>query len=441
MSGDILNLRVTIITPNGEVTASITPQATERVADVMAKLILEYRLTGNPENWQLLLDGRPLPLESSLREELPTAGLISLTLSPTGATMPQGMPGMAPGSPPRSAPGGSAGGFSGTVRSPADRAAPPPRSAPMPPSAIPRSAPMGESLEASVPAIASQSAPPRMKPGRMRDPETTERRATVRYYSRMNPDRVFPLLVMLTRDEVEKVVKQDVEQTATGPLTIAKDVPLEIEPVLPGCQCHPPKVVTRLGDGNDVFTFFIVPHVLGGITGARVLIRQDHATIAELELDMRVVQRTLVVASGLSTFVVPAASAAMKHFRLDFTPKDGSNPYLAALNFLFGQVSPVVLTLALAVITVALYWFTRPKGRDVFWDISTKPPATRLNNAVECVTPSTVQPLHFTDRPIPGTTRSPRGRPLPSLPGRSIPAASAGCVRQSKGSASASPFR
>jgi len=189
----------------------------------------------------------------------------------------------------------------------------------------------------------------------------------------MNPDRVFPLLVMLTREEVEKVIKKHVEQTATGPLTLAKDVPLEVEPVLPGCQCHPPKIVTRLGDGNDVFTFYIVPHVLGDITGARVLIRQDHATVAEIELKMRVVQRTLVIASGLSTFVVPAASAAMKHFGLDFTPKDGSSPYLAALNFLFGQVSPVVLTAVLAVVTVGLYWFTRPKGRDVFFDISTKP--------------------------------------------------------------------
>jgi len=204
---------------------------------------------------------------------------------------------------------------------------------------------------------------------------TTERRATVRYYSRMNPDRVFPLLVMLTRQEVEEIVKKYVEQRATGPLTIAKDVPLEIEPVLPGCQCHPPKVTTILGNSDDVFTFHIVPHVLGEVTGARVLIRQDHAVLAEIELDMRVVQRTWVMVSGLSTFLLPAMSAAMSHFGLDFKPKDGSSPYLAVLNFLFGEVSPVVLTGVLAAVTGVAWWLTRPKGRDVFWDITTKPPS------------------------------------------------------------------
>src|SRR4029078_13077771 len=38
------------------------------------------------------------------------------------------------------------------------------------------------------------------------------RRATVRYYSRMNPDRVYPLLLMLTRDQIAKVHKKDTDQ-------------------------------------------------------------------------------------------------------------------------------------------------------------------------------------------------------------------------------------
>jgi hypothetical protein len=200
------------------------------------------------------------------------------------------------------------------------------------------------------------------------------RRATVRYYSRMNPDRVFPLLVMLTRQEVEKIVQKHVEQTATGPLKIAKDVPLEIEPVLPGCVCHPPVVVTKLESADQSFTFHVVPHVVGEVTGARVLIRQDHATLAEIPLDIRVVQRTWVIVSGLSTFLLPTASAVMGNFGVDFTPKDGSSPYLAAMKFLFTQVSPPVLMAALAVLTGLAWWYTRPKGRDAFWDINTKPP-------------------------------------------------------------------
>ncbi len=205
----------------------------------------------------------------------------------------------------------------------------------------------------------------------------TERRATVRYYSRMNPDRVFPLLVMLTREEVEKVVKRHVEQMATGPLKIEKDTPLEIEPVLPGCVCHPPQITTKLDSKDQVFTFHVVPHVLGTVTGARVLIRQDHQPLAEIELDIRVVQRTMVLVSGLSALVLPTASAVMNHFGIDFTPKDGSNPYLSAMKFLFGEVTPAVMMAALVALTGVLYWFTRPKGRDVFWDINTKPPESK----------------------------------------------------------------
>ncbi|MFO0822804.1 MAG: protein kinase [Gemmataceae bacterium] len=273
-----------------------------------------------------------------------------------------------------------------TDEAPAPQQAPPapapvlPKPAPMAPPAT-RAAPVTVPSAGMAPDRAMKRSGRVMSPARAAAPaktktlSTTERRATVRYYSRMNPDRVFPLLVMLTRQEVEEIVKKYVEQKATGPLTIAKDVPLEIEPVLPGCQVHPPKVTTILGNSDDVFTFHIVPHVLGEVTGARVFIRQDHKTLAEIKLDMNVVQRTMVIASGLSTFVVPAASAVMKHFNVDLTPKDGSSPYLALLNFLYGQTSPLVLTLVLALVTLALWWFTRPKGRDVFWDITTKPPA------------------------------------------------------------------
>ena len=199
------------------------------------------------------------------------------------------------------------------------------------------------------------------------------RRATVRYYYKMNPQRSYPLLVILSADEIREIVKRRVKQTTSETFTVDTSTGIEIEPVLPGCQCHPPRVVAKLGDADQVFTFHVVPHVLGSVTGARVLIRQNHTTLAEVELDIKVVQRTMVVVSGLSAVVLPAASAAMKHFGLDFTPKDGSSPYLAAMNFVFGQVTPLVMTLVLGAVTVGLWWFTRPKGRDVFWDINPKP--------------------------------------------------------------------
>ena len=43
-----------------------------------------------------------------------------------------------------------------------------------------------------------------------------ERRATVRYYTRMHPERLFPLLVVLSRAAIQKVVKKAVEQAESA---------------------------------------------------------------------------------------------------------------------------------------------------------------------------------------------------------------------------------
>jgi TatA/E family protein of Tat protein translocase len=197
------------------------------------------------------------------------------------------------------------------------------------------------------------------------------RRATVRYYSRMNPERVYPLLVLITRGQVEKIHKKHTDQRMSAPFAVDVDAPVEIEPVLPGCDCHPPRVVTRLGQGDRTLTFRVVPRVLGRVDGAVVSIRQDHACLAEVELDVRVVKRTLVALSGAAAFLLPGLSAVMKHFGLDFeTQKEqGFSLYLAVAQLLFDRVSPLALTALLGVPTALLWWLTRPRTRDVFWDV------------------------------------------------------------------------
>src|SRR5262245_45499074 len=118
------------------------------------------------------------------------------------------------------------------------------------------------------------------------------RRATVRYYSRMNPERVYPLLVLITRDLIEQVQKKHTDQRTRSPFVVEPDSPVEIEPVLPGCDCYPPKVVARLGEDDRTFTFRVVPRVLGKVVGAAVSIRQNHASLAEIDLEMKVTKRT-----------------------------------------------------------------------------------------------------------------------------------------------------
>lgn len=210
--------------------------------------------------------------------------------------------------------------------------------------------------------------------------KTVKRRATVRYYSRMNPERVYPLLVILTREMVEKVAKKGVAQRTSGPFTVDVESPVEIEPVLPGCDCHPPKVVTRLGAADLTVTFRVVPRVLGKVDGATVSIRQDHASLAEVGLEVRVVQRTWVALSGVLTFLLPGLSAALKHFGLDFeSQRDaGFSLYLSVARLVFDRVSPLGLTAAGGALTGLLWWLARPRIRDVFWDIEKIGPGEQL---------------------------------------------------------------
>lgn len=75
-------------------------------------------------------------------------------------------------------------------------------------------------------------------------PNAIKRHATVRYYNRMNPETVYPLLVMVTKQMVEKVTKADTDQKSSGPFQARLDLPLEIEPIIPGCTCYPAIIST-----------------------------------------------------------------------------------------------------------------------------------------------------------------------------------------------------
>jgi hypothetical protein len=75
---------------------------------------------------------------------------------------------------------------------------------------------------------------------------------------------------------------------------------------------------------------------------------------------------------GVLTFCLPILSAALTHFQVDFTPREGWTPYLWLLA-LFNDISPVALTVGLAALTGVLYWFTIPERREVTWDVN-KPP-------------------------------------------------------------------
>jgi hypothetical protein len=317
-----VRLRVTIATGHGDVGITIPALSSDRVWDVIARLVREFGLAGGAGVWQLHFADRALPGDRHLRDVLPS-GLDPVPLALRSLGTPNSRP---------------SGGPSGVQAVPAAR-----EPGPAPSADRPRATPRDDSGP----------------------------RPTVSYYDRMNPNRVFPLTVTLTRDEVQQLVRQNVQPRGAGPLKIGADSPLEIEPVLPGCEVHPQKIVTRMGEADGVFRFHVVPRVVGAVSGARVVIRQDHVTLGEIELDARVAQQTWTWLTGLAAVALPVASSAMSHGGVDFQSADGFRPVLATLRFLFSDLPPVVLGAILATVTGLVWALTRPKSRDLSWDAAT----------------------------------------------------------------------
>jgi len=194
---------------------------------------------------------------------------------------------------------------------------------------------------------------------------------TIRYYERMNPARVFPLLVVLSSAAIAKVIQKHVGQQASGPVQVETDRTLEIEPVLPGCTCYPPKAALLPTAADQTVNFWVVPDVLGNIPGALVRVTQGGKIIAEVPIQVRVTQQTATVLAGVTTMALPLASALAKHFRLDLESQlqDGFSIYLTILNTLMKLVPTPALFGGLAAITLILYLMRRPKKRDLFFDI------------------------------------------------------------------------
>ncbi len=205
-----------------------------------------------------------------------------------------------------------------------------------------------------------------------------ERHATVRYFHRMNPLRTFPLLVVLSDRLVREVAKRAVSQAESKRFAVAEGAVVEIEPVLPGCTCYPPRECVRVGPVETCARFWVVPHVLGEVMQARVVVRQGETVLAEVPLEARVVRQTPAVVMGALSLALPPALMVLKHYHLDFESQlaDGFALYAWLAHALVQALSPELLAGALLALTAAAYLWMRPRQRDVFWDITPVAPHT-----------------------------------------------------------------
>lgn len=210
--------------------------------------------------------------------------------------------------------------------------------------------------------------------------ETVQRKATVRYFSRMNPRKMFPLRVILSRRAIQKVVKKAVAQVSSAGFEVAMGSVIEVEPILAGCACYPPVDTVRVQPGEVEAVFWVVPQVLGQIMHARVVLRQDQQELAVIPLSIKVVNQTLTVIIGALGFLMPVANVLLKHFGIDLQAHQ-SGIVAKLMDWLFASMSPELLALPFLLGAVGMYLWMRPRARDVFWDLDAQGPAEQLEQA------------------------------------------------------------
>jgi|GEM_PF-4637375 len=238
---------------------------------------------------------------------------------------------------------------------------------PPPAAEVPSGGMFGSPRQRAQPAPVASAIPTRSTPI-----DIATRRATVRYYYKMNPQRSYPLLVILSADEIREIVKRRVKQTTSETFTVDTSTGIEIEPVLPGCQCYPLKETVSAASTEPVTaTFWIVPQVFGRVQGAKVIVRQQGQVLTEIPLEAKVVEKTLAyIIAGLS-FVMPYVTEAAKANRVDFASQksEGFPVYRMAMNWVADYLQPEWVGLGLLLLAGVVYWSMRARRRDVFWDV------------------------------------------------------------------------
>jgi twitching motility protein PilT len=203
---------------------------------------------------------------------------------------------------------------------------------------------------------------------------TVRRQATVRYYTRMYPNRLYRLLVVLSAEDVRKLVKHEVAQaTSSEAFALRERVPIEVAPVLPGCKVYPPRREVTVSGGNSTEARFQVMALAQGgkLEDACVVIRQGGRELARVPLAVRVGKPTLAYGLAAASLMVPAV---LKYLQLDLEAQAGANfsGYLQILS----QVVALpwwLWTVPLLLAAGVAAWWCWPR-EDVFWNVELESP-------------------------------------------------------------------
>jgi hypothetical protein len=185
----------------------------------------------------------------------------------------------------------------------------------------------------------------------------------------MNPDRNFPLSVVLSGRQIRIVGGSGLGITLGAKEIVldSADPVLRIEPWFPGCLISPPQADVHCSQETTVCRFWITPLVCDDLAEACVTIRCRGQVVETLATPSKVVTRTTAKVLATLGLVTPVASKTLSVAGWD--PDEllrESLPYVADWVDRVGFVqSGLLLTGGLLLAAVAYYYFTRPLMSEV----------------------------------------------------------------------------
>lgn len=189
------------------------------------------------------------------------------------------------------------------------------------------------------------------------------RKTTVRHYSQMHPFENFPLMVIISKHEIEKIKVDGVKQaTAKKAFAVKMVKPIvQIVPHFPGCLVSPNKMEVNVTPETVEARMWVTPLCEGDLKDARVEVWYDGERVNSVKTPCRVTTHTMTrVMAGLS-LLAPFISSTLQAFQMD--PESQIRDGFPLVKGLFQMMNTSYTTFVLLFIFLGLTFFFYQRSR------------------------------------------------------------------------------
>jgi len=222
-------------------------------------------------------------------------------------------------------------------------------------------APSGARLHAARSRGAPNAAP--AAPKKDDEPETFERKATVRYYEQMYARHNYPLLVVVSKRSIQQIVKQHVAQVESKKsFKIRRGNPfVTVRPILPGCLSVPAEITLDVKPKVAEAKFWVTPTAEGVLEDARVEVVYEGKVVSTIAVPTRVTTQTIAKLTGGAAFFSTTAGPFFEAFGIS-VKKAGASFVADLLADMAGGSMRFGMAGVLAFLALVFFLRRRPKA-------------------------------------------------------------------------------